>query len=153
MQAFLLTLEDSGLGQLISSSIWGYPIFLSLHALGMGVVVGISVMFALRVMGLAYAVPASAIAPYWRLAIAGFVVNMLSGTALFFGNATTLGVNWAFFAKIGMLIISLVLTFRMVRISIKGTDVVTRGHILLAVAALVCWVLTLIFGRLIGYIF
>lgn len=153
MQAFLLTLEDTGLGQLISSSIWGYPIFLSLHALGMGVVVGISVMFALRVMGLAYAIPTSAIAPYWRLAIAGFVLNMLSGTALFFGNATILGVNWAFFAKIGMLIVSLFLTFRMVRISIHGTGVVTRGHILLAVAALVCWVLTLIFGRLIGYIF
>lgn len=153
MQDFLFTLEDSGLGQMISGSLWGYPIFLSLHALGMGVVVGISMMFALRVIGLANAVPVLSIAPYWRLALAGFTVNLLSGTALFFGNASSLGANWAFFSKIGMLVVSLFLTFRMVRICINGDGVTTRGHIALAVVAMMCWVATLVFGRLIGYIF
>lgn len=150
---FLFSLEDSGLGQLVSSSIWGYPIFLSFHALGMGVVVGISVMFALRIMGLAYAVPVTAIAPYWRLAIAGFTVNLISGTALFFGSASSLAFNWAFQFKIAMLIVSLFLTHRMVKVCIKQSETVSRNDKILALLALLSWTLTLIFGRLIGYIF
>lgn len=153
MHEFFVMLENTSLGQLVSSTIWGYPIFLSFHAVGMGIVVGISVMFALRVMGVAYAVPVSAIAPYWRLAIAGFIVNLVSGTALFFGSASTLAENWAFLAKIGMLIVSLFLTYQMVRVCIHGTGQVTRGHVILASTALASWVLTVIFGRLIGYIF
>lgn len=153
MLDLLVALESTGVGLFVSSTIWGYPIFLSLHALGMGVVVGISAMFALRVMGLAYAIPATAIAPYWRLAIAGFLVNLASGTALFMGGASSLGTNWAFYAKIGMLIVSLFLTYSMVRVSIHGTGAATFGHKALATAALIAWCLTLIFGRLIGYIF
>jgi hypothetical protein len=153
MQDFLLGLEATALGQLVSSTIWGYPIFLSFHALGMGVVVGISVMFALRVMGLAYAVPVTAIAPYWRLAVAGFGVNLLSGLGLFFGSASTLAYNWAFLSKIAMLCVSLFLTYKMARICMDDTGKVTRGRVVLAAAALVSWVLTVIFGRLIGYIF
>jgi hypothetical protein len=153
MENFLFMLEDTRLGLLVSSSIWGYPVFLSLHALGMGVVVGVSVMFALRIMGLAYAIPVTAVAPFWRLAIAGFIVNLLSGTALFMGNASSLGANWAFFTKIGFLVLSLILTFRMVKVCIKGSGDVTRSDRFLAIAALICWVLTIIFGRLIGYIF
>lgn len=150
---FLFMLEDSSLGMYISSSIWGYPIALSLHALGMGVVVGISVMFALRILGFADAIPISAIAPYWRLAKAGFVVNLLSGSALFLGSASTLATNWAFIAKICMLIVSLILTYRMVQASLKSTGNVTTSDRTLAVAALCSWVVTIIFGRLIGYIF
>ncbi|MGJ8623435.1 MAG: hypothetical protein ACSHW1_11705 [Yoonia sp.] len=150
---FLFSLEDSGLGQLVSSSIWGYPIFLSFHALGMGIVVGISVMFALRILGLAYAVPVTAIAPYWRLAIAGFTVNLISGTALLFGSASSLAFNWAFQSKIAMLIVSLFLTHRMVKVCIKQSETVSRNDKILAILALSSWTLTLIFGRLIGYIF
>lgn len=150
---FLFMLEDSWLGQLVSSTIWGYPIFLSFHALGMGVVVGISVMFALRVVGFANSVPITAISPYWRLAQAGFIVNLLSGIALFLGSAASLGVNWAFYAKIGMLFCSLYLTYRMFKLCFKEQGEITTGDRLLAYIALGAWVLTIIFGRLIGYIF
>lgn len=150
---FLFMLEDSALGMYVSSSIWGYPIALSLHALGMGVVVGISVMFALRILGFADAIPISATAPYWRLAKVGFVVNLLSGSALFLGSASTLAVNWAFIAKICMLIVSLFLTYRMVQASLKTTGDVTIRDRALAVAALCSWIVTIIFGRLIGYVF
>jgi hypothetical protein len=151
---FLFSLEDSVLGMIISSSIWGYPIALSLHALGMGVVVGISVMLALRILGFADAIPISAITPYWRLAKAGFLVNLLSGTALFFGSASTLAENWAFLAKIGMLIVSLILTYRMVQASmLDNTGGISSRHRILAIIALCAWAATIFFGRLIGYIF
>ena len=147
------SMEESSLGMMISSSIWGYPIALSIHALGMGVLVGISVMLALRVLGLADAIPKSAVRPYWRLAQAGFVVNLLSGTALFMGSATSLGENWALYVKFGFLFLSLFLTYRMVKVSYQSERETTSRDRVLAIAAICSWVLTIIFGRLIGYIF
>lgn len=153
MEDFLFMLEDSSLGLLISSSIWGYPIALSLHALGMGVLVGISVMLSLRVMGFVNAIPKSAILPYWRLAVAGFVVNLLSGTALFLGSASSLATNWAFLAKFACLIVSLFLTRRLVKLSFVVEDGTAGDNRILAVGTLLAWAATIIFGRIIGYIF
>ena len=146
-------MEDSPVGMMISSSIWGYPIALSIHALGMGVLVGISVMLALRVLGLADAIPRSAVMPYWRLAQAGFVVNLISGSALFMGSASSLAENWALYAKFGFLILSLILTYRMVKVSYRTQRGTKSGDRVLAFSAICSWVLTIIFGRLIGYIF
>jgi hypothetical protein len=119
----------------------------------MGVLVGISVMLSLRVMGFANAIPKSAIRPYWRLAIAGFVVNLLSGTALFLGSASSLASNWAFFAKLTCLLVSLILTRRLVKVSFRVEESVASDNRLLAVGTLVAWTATIIFGRIIGYIF
>jgi len=149
----LFALEDSSIGVMISSSIWGYPIALSLHALGMGVLVGISVMLALRILGFADAIPRSAVMPYWRLAQAGFALNLISGTALFMGSAASLGLNWALYAKFICLIVSLFLTYRMVKVGYRTQGDVNRKDRHLAVAAICSWVATIIFGRLIGYIF
>lgn len=148
---FLFSLEESSVGLMISSTVWGYPIALSLHALGMGVLVGISVMLALRVMGVAQSIPKTAILPYWRLAQAGFVVNMISGAALFTGSASSLAMNWAFYAKLSCLALSLFLTYRLVRLAYRDDS--TGAHRLLAAAALTSWAATIIFGRIIGYIF
>lgn len=149
----LLALEDSSIGMMISSSLWGYPIALSLHALGMGVLVGISVMLALRILGFADAIPRSAVMPYWRLAQAGFAVNLISGTALFMGSATSLGYNWAFYAKFACLILSLFLTYRMVKVGYRSQNDTSTTDKTLAIAAICMWIVTIIFGRLIGYIF
>lgn len=144
-------IEDSWLGMLVSSSEWGYPIVLSLHALGMGVLVGISLILAMRVLGLGKAIPVNAMAPYWRIAVAGFVVNLLSGVALFMGSASTLFFNTAFWAKIILVIIGLALTWWLVKICIRGTGEVTTAHKRFASAAVSAWAGALIAGRLIGY--
>ena len=75
-------IEDSKIGMLVSSSEWGYPIVLSLHAVGMAVLVGVSLMITLRVLGLASAVPVTPMEPYWNYGIGGFIVNLISGVAL-----------------------------------------------------------------------
>lgn len=40
----LFWLEDSAIGTLVSSTQWGYPVILSLHAIGMATTVGVSLM-------------------------------------------------------------------------------------------------------------
>jgi hypothetical protein len=147
----LFWLEDSILGTTVSSTLWGYPIVLSLHAIGMATMVGVALMLTIRVLGFAAAIPVTAMAPYWRVAVGGFVLNLLSGTALFFGGASELFFNWAFRTKIVLVIVGLALTWRLVRICIARSDEVSANHRKLAGLATTTWIAAIISGRLIGY--
>ena len=50
---FLLWLEEGPLGIFIRESLWGYPIVLSSHAVGMATVMGVVVALNFRVLGYA----------------------------------------------------------------------------------------------------
>lgn len=150
---FLFSLEDSALGMLVSSSIWGYPVVLSLHALGMAILVGISLMLCFRTLGFASAIPITSLLSYWPIAMAGFVLNLLSGTALFFGSASSLIGNVAFGIKLIMVIAGLLLTRTLVKQHKNSDDKINSQTRLLAAAAIAAWLAALIAGRLIGYVF
>lgn len=153
----LYALEDSGAGMLVSSTQWGYAIVLSLHAVGMAIMVGISLMLIFRVLGFATTVPLGALAPYWKVALLGFLVNIASGTMLFLGSASELFFNWAFRIKIILVLIGVVLTWRLVSFCLKPAArsvgvFVEASDRRLAATALLVWVAALIAGRLIGYL-
>lgn len=148
----LFWLEDSFIGTTVSSTLWGYPIVLSLHAIGMATMVGVALMLTIRVLGFAAPIPVTAMAPYWRVAVAGFVLNLLSGTGLFFGGASELFFNWAFRTKIVLVFLGLALTWRLVRICIARSDDISPAHRNLAGVAMSTWIAAIISGRLIGYL-
>ncbi len=152
MEDFLFSLEDSALGMYVSSSIWGYPIVLSLHALGMAALVGISLMLAFRALGFATVLPVNSLAPYWRIAQVAFVINLLSGVALYLGSASELTYNWAFIIKFILVFVGLFLTQRLVKVCVRGNGEVTQSDRKLAAWATFAWIGALITGRLIGYI-
>jgi hypothetical protein len=144
-------IEDSWLGMLVSSSQWGYPIVLSLHAVGMAVLVGVSLILAMRVLGFGSAIPVTALAPFWTIALVGFVVNLLSGAALFMGNASVLFFNTAFHIKLIGVAVGLALTWWLVKICVRVTGEVSASHKGFAGVALLAWAVALVAGRLIGY--
>ena len=148
----LFWLEDTIIGKTVSSTLWGYPTVLSLHAVGMATMVGVALMLIFRVLGFAGDIPATAMAPYWRVALAGFVLNLVSGTALFLGGASMLFFNWAFRIKIVLVVIGLLLTWQLVRLCIVRPGDVSPGHRRLAAAAMSTWLAAIIAGRLIGYL-
>lgn len=147
----LFWLEDSIVGLTVSSTQWGYPIVLSLHAIGMATLVGVALMLTTRVLGYAPFIPVTSMAAYWRVALGGFFLNLVSGTALFCGNASELFFNLAFRIKIVLVFTGLALTWRLVQICINRTDDVSVAHRRLAAAAMTTWIVAIIFGRLIGY--
>lgn len=147
----LFRLEDSIVGLTVSSTQWGYPIVLSLHAIGMATLVGVALMLTIRVLGFAPSIPVTSMAPYWRVALGGFLLNLFSGSALFCGDASELFFNWAFRIKIVLVFIGLALTWRLVRICIKRSDEIAPAHRLLAGGAMATWIVAIVFGRLIGY--
>ena len=83
---FLIWLQDSALGTWVAGSIWGYPIVLACHALGMAVVAGTVTMICVRILGFARAVPLTLFARLSAVAWAGLVLNIVTGLALFSGD-------------------------------------------------------------------
>ncbi len=147
----LLALEGSFVGTIVSSTIWGYPIILSLHAIGMAVVVGVSLMLLVRVLGFAASIPVTAMRPYLRIAVGGLILNLVSGFALFCGSASVLFYNWAFWTKLFLVALSLILTWQIVRVCVARSEHISRNHRILAGVTISSWIAAIIAGRLIGY--
>jgi hypothetical protein len=82
-------LETSALAIWVGESLWGYPIMLGLHAVGLAIVVGIFVMLDLRMLRVIRGISFDAFLSLFRLAWIGLIINALSGTALFTSQATT----------------------------------------------------------------
>ncbi|QXD26171.1 hypothetical protein F7C95_09955 [Opitutia bacterium ISCC 51] len=151
MEEILWWIEDSKIGMLVSSSQWGYPIVLSLHAVGMAVLVGVSLILAFRALGFGREIPVTALDPYWNVAVYGFILNLLSGAALFMGSASTLFYNTAFHIKLIGVVIGLMLTWWLVKVCVKGDGEISGAHRGIAAGSVVAWAVALIAGRLIGY--
>lgn len=156
-------LDTSPFATWVNTAPWPYPTFLSLHGLGMAVMVGITTMVALRVLGFPKSVPLGgyrATAPYL---IGAFAVNAMSGTALFVAMASELAVNISFQLKLVAIVIGLFVTWRMYKGSVAaaqaqsdaglGEYLPTGRDRAWAIAALLIWGVSVITsGRLIAYV-
>jgi hypothetical protein len=138
-----------------SPSLWAYTLVLSLHAMGLAIVVGLSSAIALRVLGRAPSIPLAPLGRLFPVMYVGFWVNALSGLALLAANATGMLANALFWVKI-VFIAGGVLVMRLLRRNVFN-DALAAGGALppiarrLAIASLVCWGAALIAGRLTAY--
>src|SRR5215510_8849844 len=109
MMHLLLRIEQSGISQWIRStdSIFGYYGVLTVHAIGMRVVVGINACVDLRILGFAPTVPLATMQQFLPVLWLGFWMNAVSGTILLATDATHKLVNPDFYLK--MLFIALAL--------------------------------------------
>jgi hypothetical protein len=73
-------LETTALAIWVGESLWGYPIMLGMHAIGLAIVVGIFVMLDLRMLGVVRGVSFTAFLSLYRLAWIGLLFNALSGS-------------------------------------------------------------------------
>lgn len=97
---FLTWLEASGLAEWVRMSSVGYPTVITLHAIGMAIMVGLCVIVDLRLLGKFDGVPYQALARLLPVAWIGFLINTLSGTGLFVAQATMFATDLMFIAKI-----------------------------------------------------
>ena len=85
---FLAWLEATGLAEWVRSSTAGYPSMIALHALGMAIMVGLSLLLDMRILGWFAGVPLQALRRFFALAWLGFGINFVSGSMLFSAQAT-----------------------------------------------------------------
>ncbi len=154
----LATLEMTSLATWVAESLWGYPMMLSLHVVGLAIVVGIFSMRDMRLLGLFPAIQPSAFLPLSKLAWAGFIVNGISGFSLFSSQAATLVESVPFLVKIACIVAGVILA-GIIQLRLPGEmesgsgDAVIRGSTkLMALLSLMFWMAAIIAGRLIAYI-
>ena len=75
----LARLEETDLSLWLRESDCGQPIMLCIHAVGMGLVVGISFMFSARVLGYSKNFPLAGFEKLFGIAWFGFAINAASG--------------------------------------------------------------------------
>jgi hypothetical protein len=154
----LEALENSALAAWVreSPSIFSYTLVLSLHAIGLAIVLGTSTLIALRLLGVAPAIPIESLRRLQGFIWFGFVINLLSGLLLFIAEATKMAPMPAFLIKMSFVVIGMSLG-QVIRKKVLedkaalATNVLPASARSLAVVSLICWAVTLISGRLTGY--
>src|ERR1019366_685685 len=91
-----------------SGSLWSYPLILSFHAIGMGMLVGFNWALDLRLLGVAPGVPLMAMERYIPWAWWGFWLNAISGVILTFADATTKMTSWVFGVKMSLIVLAVI---------------------------------------------
>lgn len=155
---FLIWLQDSVLGTWIAESIWGYPIVLSCHAVGMAVVAGTVVMINLRLLGFARNVPVALLDKLSVITWAGLVLNVLTGLALFAGDPLRFFHHPVFRIKFSLIVVGAITIGLLLR-EIRATTLYASGTLEVsarmkpaAAFSLALWLCAIIAGRLIAYI-
>ncbi|HKB14195.1 MAG TPA: hypothetical protein VKD69_26200 [Vicinamibacterales bacterium] len=157
MTGFTVWLENSALGVWTreSPSIWAYPTVLTLHTVGLGVLVGANAIVDFRLLGFAPRLPLAALLPLYRFMWAGFALNAATGVMLFVANATTKAGQPVFYVKLALIAAALVVA-ALIRPSIERAAGVpqTAGPraARLAACSLLLWTGAIAAGRLMAYL-
>jgi hypothetical protein len=156
MMELLTALEDSAFSTWLreSTSIWAYPTILTLHTVGLAILVGTNAVFDLRVLGFADGVPLARIQPFFRTMWAGFWINAVTGAMLFATVATTKGTATVFMLKLGLVVLG-VGALLFLRRSVYGGGTaprITAGARRWAIVSLVVWTAAIVTGRLMAYL-
>src|SRR5579871_1209798 len=103
---FLVWLEALPLSVWVheSPSIWAQPTVMTLHTMGMGVLVGACWILDLRLLGVIPTVPLSAFRWVFRAVAISLGVNVVTGVLLFMARATLWGTAFPFGLKILLVI-------------------------------------------------
>ena len=138
-----------------SPSIWAQPTVMTLHTMGMGVLVGASWVLDLRLLGIGPNVPLSAFRWVFRAVAVGLIVNVVTGVLLFAARATTWGTAFPFLVKM-LLVIASAATLVPLRSYVLRSDPeqreVSGSARLLAVASILAWAGAITAGRLLAYL-
>lgn len=139
-----------------SPSFFAYTFILSLHAMGLAIIVGLNFVIALRLLGFVPELPVAPLRKLYPWMYLGFTINAFSGGSLFVANLQNDLGNWMFLSKLGFILLAMV-NLELTRIKIFdtpgviGSPEMTRHARKFAIATLVLWTLAMISGRLTAY--
>jgi len=156
---FTIWLEGSALAVWTreSPSIWAYPTVLTLHTVGLGVLVGANAVIDFRLLGFAPRLPIPSLAPLYRFMWGGFGINAVTGVLLFAINATTKARQPVFYIKLLLIALALLVTAAIRRTAERGSafdDAAPAGPRArrLAALSLLLWAGVVTAGRLMAYL-
>ena len=153
---FLTWLEASGLAEWVRMSTAGYPTVITLHAIGMAIMVGLCVIVDLRLLGKFDGIPYQAMQRLLPVAWVGFGINTLSGTGLFVAQATMFATDLMFISKIVLVFLGAatagILQPELARADTWPGGVPPARVRRIAAISIFFWLAAIVTGRLTAYI-
>jgi hypothetical protein len=153
---FLTWMEGTDFADWVRMSAAGYPLMITCHAIGMGIMVGLAVALDLRLLGWFQGISYKSLHRFLGVAWVGFGINFLSGVGLFAAQATMYATDVTFLIKIGFVFLGAI-TAALLQ-SAVGRDWANWGATVpssvrtIAIASIVCWTIAITAGRLTAYI-
>lgn len=151
-------LETTKIAIWVGESLWGYPIMLGCHVIGLAIVVGIFVMRDLRLIGWFEGISYESLDSLRNLGWTGFVINAVSGCFLFTSQASHFATNTPFLLKISMIFLAAI-TAAILQNKMRdgaaqwdGSGAVAGSVRSLAMLSIALWMGAIIAGRLTAYI-
>jgi hypothetical protein len=151
------TIEESALSVWIrdSPSFFAYWFIISFHAVGMGLLVGASVVIALRILGVARDLPVVPLRGLYPIMWTGFWIQVVSGTLLLIAYPTKAFTNVDFYLKLTLIGLALAFMQKLKKrvfsdASLSDFEMMLKGKAL-AVWSLVFWAGVVTAGRFLAY--
>ena len=136
-----------------SPSVWSNPMVLTLHTMGLSVLVGACGLLDLRLLGVSRSIPLPAFNWVFRVVAIGLTVNLITGVLLFIKNPLTWASSLPFLIKM-LLVVASVLTVVPIRrfvLSDAANGEITGGMRGLALVSIIAWSAAVTAGRLLAY--
>jgi len=136
-----------------TEALLGLPGMLFLHTVGMGLLVGTSLVIGLRVMGATPQLPLPLFARFRPLIGWGVIINVVSGLALLLAYPTKALTNPMFYAKLAFILIATLAWRSVMLTAFSGATpaVVTARTRRIMLLALFSWFAAVLCGRLLAY--
>ena len=155
---FLRAIEESPISTWIrdSPSPFAYWLILTIHAIGMGVLVGASTVLDLRLLGVAPDLPIAPLRRLYPIMWVGFWIQVASGVLLVIAFPTKALTNPVFYIKLGLIGLAMVMMLMLKKCifnnsSLDDDEGVMRKGRILAAWSLVCWAAAMTAGRFLAY--
>lgn len=151
-------LEGSSLSEFIRTDVWGWPVALTLHALGTALLVGLIFVMGLRFFGLFELIRFSSLSRLFPLIWLAFGLQVLSGFLLWITKASRYVADGAFELKVVLIVVGVVLTYQFAQtmqkeaVSWDAAGTVSSHKARIVAALMLVWAGVLIAGRLTGYL-
>ena len=156
--AFLEWLQFTAPASFVAETLWAYPLFETLHTLGMALLIGSLGLINLRILGFKRELPVVGTLDLLPLAWIGFSVNLVSGFALFMSDAVYFWSSVTFRIKLALIVLAGINAFVLSQTSFRaaragfGDAPQLPGARFVAASSLVFWIGAVIAGRLIAYL-
>jgi Family of unknown function (DUF6644) len=158
MESFFTRLEASWINELMLGNPWSWPIFETLHFVGLCLLIGALLIMDLRLLGFERSISLETVHELMPVAILGFAINLITGLGFFLAVPRMYAYNWGFQMKMALVLLAglnfLIYYWKVEPVLVRnGPDapVVPLAKIVGAVS-LLSWFGVLCFGRLLPYL-
>ena len=154
----LESLGSSQFSALIRSELWGWPLALTLHALGTALILGFVFIISLRLLGLFEQIPYRSLGKLFPFVWGALALQLVTGLILWSTKPVQYVADGAFLLKILLIVAGVVMMRRLSQtIARDGATWDTNGgmpavSLRFVATTLVVWCVVLVAGRLTGYL-